>query len=225
MLSISSLIIRFTAAYFLTFAMSAHAAKCDLGVDVSAPKLSRFEQISNICVVDANGELSEVQLGFDLRNVRLFLKAHGKRLLLEDIGRDFDPAKVGALGHVRFLPTRLQAYLSQGYLLFVSSRRSAGGDGGGQCGSGVEDYLNVLDVNVTPVRVKARFLIGSCIDDVDLVDVDKFEDFKSFWVADGLLNMQFLSYDARCEDKLRAVLDSDFRKLRFVGSRASIGQK
>lgn len=225
MQNMSDLAIRLIATFFLALTTSVQATKCDLSVDDSAPKSSNLEQTSNICVIDTNGALREVQLSYYFNHVKLLLKNNGKKLLLEDIGKEFDPTQVGAASHIRFLPARLQAYRSQGYLLFTSSRRSASGAGGGQCGSGVEDYLNVLDINIAPARVKARFLIGSCIDGIELVALDKFEDFNSFWVADGRLHMQFLSYDARCEDRLGAFLDSDFRKLRFVTSRSTFLQK
>lgn len=82
----------------------------------------------------------------------------------------------------------------------------------------MEEYLNVLDFNAEPARVRAKFLSGSCVDDVELVDASDFEDFNSFWLEEGKLGMNFLSYDGRCEDRLAAVLESDIRKSRFFPS-------
>lgn len=220
MQNMSNPTIKVVAAFFLMHAMGAHATKCDLNSDNSAPKSSNSEQTSNMCAIDTRGNLREVQLIFDLKKVKLHLKNNATKLLLEDIGKDSNPAQVGAGGHIRFLPPRLQAYRNHGYLLFISSRRSTHGSGSGQCGSGTEDYLNVLDINAALTRIKARYLIGSCIDDIEVADFDQFREFKSFWVENEQLNIQFLNYDARCEDKLRAVLDSDFRKLRFTTSRS-----
>lgn len=119
---------------------------------------------------------------------------------------------------MRFLPVRLQPYVHRGYVLFVSSRRSVSGAGGaGQCGSGVEDYLNVVDVQ-NPGRVKARFLVGSCVENIELADVNRFEDFQSFRVEGGRLGIRFLSYDDRCGEDLTAFSNADFKGLRFVSS-------
>lgn len=214
----SNLMARGVLVVCFALAMSAHASKCDPASDISVPKMSGSEQVSSICLVGADGAPREVRLTFDLKLAHLFLEVKGKKRLLEATGRERNPALVGASRHIRFLPNRLQTYRSQGYVLFVSSRRSVSGDGSGQCGSGVEDYLNVLDFNAEPARVRAKFLIGSCIDDVELVDASNFEDFRSFWVEEGMLGMEFLSYDGRCEDRLAAVLEGDFRKLRFVPS-------
>lgn len=215
----SSLTAKAISAVCFALAMAAHASKCDPASDISVAKVAGSEQVSSICLVGADGTPREVRLTFDLNMAQLFLEVKGKKRLLEATGRQHNPALVGASRHIRFLPNRLQAYRSQGYVLFVSSRRSVSGSGGGQCGSGVEDYLNVLDFNTEPARVRAKFLIGSCVDDVELVDATNFEDFKSFWVEEGMLGMDFLSYDGRCEDRLAAVLESDFRKLRFIPSR------
>jgi len=207
------------SAVCLAFAMAAHARTCDPASDISGAKGSGTEQVSSMCLVGADGTPREVRLTFDLKLAQLFLEVKGKKRLLEATGRQSNPALVGASRHIRFLPNRLQAYISQGYVLFVSSRRSVSGSRGGHCGAGIEDYLNVLDFNAEPARVKAKFLIGSCVDDIELVDASNFEEFKSFWVEEGMLGMDFLSYDGRCEDRLAAVLESDFRKLRFVPSR------
>jgi hypothetical protein len=201
------------------FSAKAHAHSCDKELDRTSPRTKGFEQISTICALGPGGALSEVELIFDSSRSRLYLKSKSKTHLVERVGRKFDPRLVGSMDRIRFIPLRLQVYRSQGKLLFISSRRSVGGGGGGQCGSGSEDYLSVVDLNSSSPRIINRFLVGSCLDGVELLYSGSYSEFNSFWVENGALGMQFLIYDGRGDDKLAAYLDSDFRKLRFGESR------
>jgi hypothetical protein len=219
MWSILILRINFLLLIALTFPAVSFSAECRLDVDSSAPVVRGREQLSSVCAINADGGVRNLQLAFNMDRSEIYLKLAKKRTILEKIGAALDPRLIGSVDRIRFLPTALQAYRSQGVVLFVSSRRSVAGNGGGQCGSGSEDYLNALDVNGGPPRVLTRVLIGSCLDNVELSDASNFEAFKSFWVDDGVLAMQFLSYDDRCEEKLTAKLDIAARRLRFFPSR------
>lgn len=146
----------------------------------------------------------------------LYVEAAGRRHVVERMGRQYHPALVGTDDRVRFLPLSLQAYAGQGKWLFVSSRRSSGGNGGGQCGSGSEDFLNVLDVNRKVPLVVGRVAIGSCLDGIELQDIAEYGDFRSFQVENGLLHIGFLFYRGRNEDHPAAFLGPDFGPLRFI---------
>lgn len=215
--SISSLLL---SILFACFASRAYSGGCDLNVDQTDPVVRKKEQVSRICNLDAAGNQVQLQIEFDFINSNVYLKSGPERQLLEKIGPELDPRLIEGVSHIRFLPVNLQAYRSQGILLYTTSRRSVRGDGGGQCGAGAEDYLNALDVNRRPARVVARVLIGSCRENIELRDVSNFGEFKSFWLDDGDLAMQFLFYDDRCQERLLAKLDVASRRLRFYESRS-----
>jgi hypothetical protein len=201
------------------FSAKVHAHSCDKELDRTSPRAKGLEQISTICALGPGGVVSEIELVFEFSRSRLYLKSNSKTHLVERVGRKFDPRLVGSMDRIRFIPLRLQAYRSQGKLLFISSRRSVGGGGEGHCGSGSEDYLSVVDLNSRSPRIINRFLIGSCLNGVELLDSDPYGEFNSFWVENGALGMQFLIYEGRGDDKLAAYLDNDFGRLRFGESR------
>ena len=219
MRSISRQLIDLVVIFFVLFSCKSYSAQCSLNADSSTPFVKGREQLSSACIIDPVGGYKEIQLVFDLRRSVLYLKSGRERVVLENIGGDFDPSLIGVESRLRFLPPALQPYRSQGLLLFVSSRRSVAGTGGGQCGAGAEDFLNILDANKKPAKVLARLLIGSCLDNVELIDSSEFGAYKSFWVDGGVLAMQFLSYDDRCEERLMAKLDVASKRLRFFPSR------
>lgn len=197
---------------------STHAwsVSCDLTLDASTPERLKNKQISSMCVAGPWGAMENIRLIFDTQTSDLHVGRFGRLFFLEKIGREFTPELIGTSGRMRFLPLKLQTFASQGKLLFITSRRSTGGGGGGQCGSGAEDRLSVLDFNQKSPKVIASFLIGSCIDGIELVDIENYAKFTSFWIENDMLNINFLMYDDRCEGRRTAVLDGDFRKLRFV---------
>lgn len=190
---------------------------CDPHVDISLPiKLNRA-QSSSICVGAGNGQRTKkLALILEAKRGELYVASAGRRYLVERIGRQYHPSLVGTEDRVRFLPLRLQAYAGQGKWLFVSSRRSSGGNGGGQCGSGSEDFLNVLDVTRKVPLVVGRVAIGSCLDGIELQDTAEYGDLRSFQVEDGQLHIDFLFYRGRNEDHPAAVLGPDFGPLRFI---------
>jgi hypothetical protein len=135
---------------------------------------------------------------------------------LEEVAHGLDPEFVGAATAIRFLPPRLQPYLNRSKLLYISALRSSAGDGGGQCGSGVEKYLNVLDVGGRPRRT-ARVLITSCEQEIELAGMEMAgpDDLAGFAVHEDRLQVSFLSYGPR-EGSPVAMLSEDLLRLEFA---------
>jgi hypothetical protein len=117
------------------------------------------------------------------------------KVVVQKIPAGHDPSLIGEEKRVRFLPADLQPYLSQGNVLLVTVTRTNGGDGGGQCGSGAEVYLKVLDIRANTPKIIASHLIESCDQSIDLTsDGNDVNKFSAFSVENGGIKLSFLSY-------------------------------
>lgn len=146
--------------------------------------------------------------------------AEGKRnVILQRMPKGFDPALVGADVFIGFLPDRLQAYKKMGILTYVSSIRSNGGGGGGQCGSGAEIFLNFLNVRSPVPKIASSILIGSCEESIELMDQD-ISDGKlgTLAVIDSKLSLQFMHYRG-IGGYPTATVSTDLKRLDFGGGR------
>lgn len=149
------------------------------------------------------------------RRTRIDLDVEGEKIILHQIPKRFDPSLVGAERFIGFLPEELQPYKGSGNLLYVSSIRTSGGNGGGQCGSGAEIFLNVLNVKVKPPRTQASVLIGSCEKPIELLDQDMSNEvLGAVTVAEGHLVLQFMNYGELPGYPI-ATLSNDLKNLRF----------
>lgn len=87
MSSMLNLIIKGLWVCCLGFSLISHAAKCDANEDATLPRLSRGEQTSDLCFLDAGGVVQKAQLGFELNRSRLLLKIKGRKFVIEHVGR------------------------------------------------------------------------------------------------------------------------------------------
>ncbi|MFZ6648930.1 hypothetical protein ACO0LO_24610 [Undibacterium sp. TJN25] len=182
---------------------------CTAANDDIAVKPSRLGISSTVCV---DGQAFTLNYAYQAR--RLSIGFAAERIILETVPKGFDPEMVGAEPLNRFLPMELQPYLSQRILLYVSARRSTGGNGGGFCGAGAEVYLNSLDIGHQRVKLVSRILVASCLESIELDSGDKAPVFGAMSVVDGRLKMNFLAY----KDKpglASAFLSENFRQLEF----------
>ncbi|XYJ11492.1 hypothetical protein ACSUZJ_05760 [Telluria sp. B2] len=191
----------------------------DLNADSPAPQgLQRDESMQmslKKVVPEIHYQGRVYRIRYVERRTRIELDVKGKKTILHQIPKRFDPSLVGAEGFIGFLPEELQPYKGSGNLLYVSSIRTSGGNGGGQCGSGAEIFLNVLNVNAKIPRTQASVLIGSCEKSIELLDQDMSNDvLGAVAVGEGHLVLQFMSYEERSGYPI-ATLSNDLKNLRF----------
>ena len=87
----------------------------------------------------------------------------------------------------------LQPYKAENIVVYVSTIRTTGGNGRGQCGAGGEIYLNFLDLSPASPKVKSSILIGSCEKPIELVDQNLAEStLGDVSVVAGKLTLRFL---------------------------------
>lgn len=144
----------------------------------------------------------------------LRLSYKGKRQLLEKIPKELSPSFIGAEGYIGFLPENLQIYRHEKKLLYTSVRRSRGGGGGGQCGSGAEIHLHVLDVS-KEARIISSLLVGSCRRSIELQNQDLSRNvLGDISVVSGRLSLAFLNYEKLTGSPV-ALLSKDMKALEF----------
>ena len=126
---------------------------------------------------------------------QIILRSARRESVLKKIPRGFDPSLVGGESLIGFLPDALQPYRTKNIVAYVSTIRSTGGNGRGQCGAGVEIYLNFLDLSLAFPKVKSSILIGSCEKPIELMEQDLSESaLGDVSVVAGRLTLRFLSY-------------------------------
>jgi hypothetical protein len=160
-----------------------------------------------------SGEIYRIR--YDPSRGRIELTFNSRNVVLHRIAKGYDPSIVGSDVFIGFLPDALQPYKSQGYLIYVSSRRTNGGSGRGQCGAGSEIYLNFLDTRAAIPKPRSRILIGSCDQSIELDDQDiSTGSLGNIDLDEGKLSLHFLHYE-NMEGSPTASVSSDLTKLVF----------
>jgi hypothetical protein len=155
------------------------------------------------------------RLQYDRKAQKIVLWSEKKRTVLHRIPGGYDPTLVGADEIIGFLPEALQPYVKENILLYISSIRTTNGDGGGQCGSGSEIYLNFLDVGSRSPKLRSSILIASCENTIELQDQNiPRGKFGEITVRDKKLVLHFLNYK-NLEGYPTATVSSDFKRLEF----------
>jgi hypothetical protein len=160
-----------------------------------------------------NGRVYRIK--YEQRKTRIVLSFDNKQTVLRRIPQGFDPSLVGSDSLIGFLSDSLQPYKSRNLLLYVSAIRTNGGGGGGQCGSGSEIYLNVLDTSRTVPRTKSSILIGSCDESIGLLDQNIGDgQLGEVSVVENKLSLHFMYY-RNLEGYPVGTVAPDFKSLLF----------
>jgi hypothetical protein len=138
--------------------------------------------------------------------------------VLHRIPRGFQPSLVGADALIGFLPPALQVDIDRNIVFYISTIRTKGGGGGGQCGAGAEIYFNALDLHISPARLIGHHLIGSC-SGIELSDADPYTaNIGDMSVVDGHLVFKFM-FHRDYEGDVIGRLSSDYRHLELSGTK------
>lgn len=206
-------------AIFICFAVFTLSVKDEVSA-AELPSTSRINVKSHIDktsmqhVVYANGR--PYRIAYNRRASRVEITSVGRKMV-SAVPAAYDPALVGSDTLIGFLPEKLQVFKKNKVLLYVSSIRSSGGNGMGQCGSGSEIYLNFLDISTQVPGLKSTILIGSCKESIELEDQDVSKgEVGDITVVDNNLTLHFLNYK-EIGGEPEAVVTPDY-KLRFRGT-------
>lgn len=155
-------------------------------------------------------------LQLDEKHGRIVIMTNnGSPKTLHRFNRGLRPSLVGANGATAFLPIHLQPYIKRGILLYTSAIRSTSGDGGGQCGSGVEQHLHTLDIRQKHVRSVAHFLIVSCNEGIEMDNYDSNSGLGGIEITNNRLQINFLFYRGKSRYP-KALVSDDLSKLDFL---------
>jgi len=148
-----------------------------------------------------------------MRNIVLEKKS-GK-FFLARIPPSYDPSLVGADALIGFLPKSLQAYEKDNVLVYVTTIRTNGGNGGGQCGAGSEIYLNFLEIGKVAPVAKSKILIGSCESSIEMKGQDTSAgEFGEISLVDEKISLHFLNYK-KLDGSPTAFVAQDMKSLIF----------
>jgi hypothetical protein len=164
---------------------------------------------SSICIGDRPFLLAYKKHGHTIS-----IRSSTGEKILHRIDNGYEPELVGADREIAFLPASLQPYGARQILLYTSAQRSTGGDGRGQCGSGVERFLHALDVSTKTPRLLSSVLIASCSKDIYLYESES--DADNFSIVDGQLRIKFLTYPGLDASPATGELSNDFKSLLFT---------
>jgi hypothetical protein len=202
--------------FFCAALLNSSNAFCVNVVDVihkacnSEPTVSG-DRLSSVACLDGR----TYRLRYVQTSTRIVLTNNKKQTVLHQIPRRFDPSLVGSDTLIGFLPDSLQAYKAFGVLLYISTVRTSGGTGSGQCGAGSEIYLNFLNALPTTPKVKSSILIGSCEKSIELLHQDiPNGNLGAVAITNNKLSLQFMNY-MDLEGYPTATVSSDFKKLLF----------
>lgn len=173
---------------------------------------SPIKPIQTACVLGARYKMKYL-------SGKISLSSLGHTWILEKIPKRFDPELVGTDTLIGFLPPSLQIYEKRNIVLYISSIRTSGGNGGGQCGSGSEIFLNVLDLSRTRPQMIARHLIESCEKSISIRNssqAGKSQSLGDITTSNGKLVITY-GFHRDYDDAPIATLSDDFKQLQFVG--------
>lgn len=171
---------------------------------------SSIRVFSNACL-----DGKAYQIHYDRKITSVVLEYGKKKIVLQKVPKRFDPTLVGSDVFIGFLPDNLQLYKDSSILAFVSSIRTSGGNGGGQCGAGAEIFLNFLDVQKAAPKILSSILIGSCDEAIELMDQDMSKgELGELSVMDKKLNLRFMYYRGK-EGSPTATVSPDLKNLQF----------
>jgi hypothetical protein len=193
------------------FASSGYIYGQGAGQNAGSTSISKVQHVTPTAY--RSGKYYSVR--YDRVTRRVELAFDGQKIVLHRIAKGYDPSIVGSDVFIGFLPDSLQPYKSHGSLIYVSSRRTNGGSGRGQCGAGSEIYLNFLDTSAAIPKPRSRILIGSCEQSIELEDQDiSTASLGDIYVDEGKLFLHFLNYE-NMKGSPTASVSSDLTKLVF----------
>jgi len=182
-----------------------------LGQNVSSCSPSKPTRVT----ATAFDSAKKYRVRYNRAMTRIELIFDHQRGILNQLPKSYDPTIVGSDALIGFLPEKCQPYKSRGILVYVSSRRTNGGLGSGQCGAGSEIYLNFLDTTTLTPKVRSRILVGSCEESIELNNQDVADGvLGNVEVVRGKLTLHFLNYK-ESEGSPTATVSPDFKRLSF----------
>ena len=197
----------FTGLNFASATKIPHS--CAQDTNTTPREADRSKIISTYC----SKTKTSIILSFDSANGVSTLTNGIRKSTLDIIKKNYRPGIVGGEQYMRFLPASAQIYENRALLLYLSARRSTGGGGGGQCGAGLEIFLNVLNLK-TSARV-GRVLVSSCLKNIELSSSATPDDpTESFKGAGDKIAIDFLNY-GDMPGSPTGYLSSDLSKIEF----------
>lgn len=153
-------------------------------------KLNIFDEILS----SKNGKIA-LKYSKSKRTIWIENKRNNIYKLVHKIDRNANPDLIGSESSIRFVSRSTISSDGDEFFGITFSERSMRGDGGGECGSGAEEYFVAYKIGSDNL-VKEIFkkLIGSCIERIDLDTGDGNNNDKSVTSKNGTVTFRWLTY-------------------------------
>jgi hypothetical protein len=132
-----------------------------------ASQKNNLDLMSSAC--DAYG--NQINLNYSRKSRRIWLTSNRFKQNQHTIKRlenGANPELVGADDDIRILFNRTIKLEEREFLILTIAERTSRGNGGGECGSGAEIYLNIFELNQHQIQERNSILIASCSNGIDL---------------------------------------------------------
>ena len=154
------------------------------------PELSIFDEVLSA----ANGKIA---LKYSKKNRTIWIenKKHHIYKLVHRLAQNANPELVGAEDSIRFVSRSTINYDGSEFFGLTFAERSMRGNGGGECGSGAEEYFvayKIIKKNVITELYKK--LISSCVERIDFDTGDGNNNDKSVTSLNNTVTFRWLTY-------------------------------
>lgn len=85
-----------------------------------------------------------------------------KKSFIEKTRQSYNPAPIDMAWATGFLPIEYQAFLKNDRVIYIFTRRSTSNGFNGQCGSGSETYLGIINLSQPTPQKEWSSIISSC---------------------------------------------------------------
>lgn len=99
----------------------------------------------------------------DRDNYGILAQKNLKKSFIEKTRQPYNPAPVDMAWATGFLPIEYQAFLKNNRVIYIFTKRSTSNGFNGQCGSGSETYLGIINLSQPTPKKEWSHIISSCI--------------------------------------------------------------
>lgn len=154
------------------------------------PELSISDQLSST----ENGKIS-LKYSKQKRIIWIESEKHHVYKLVHRLAKNTNPELVGSEDSIRFVSRSTTSHNDNEFFGLTFAERSMQGNGGGECGSGTEEYFVAYKIiKKTEIKEIYRKLIGSCIKRIDLDTGDGNNNDNSITSSKNTVSFRWLTY-------------------------------
>lgn len=157
---------------------------------------SQNKQEKNISDQIHSPTYGNIFLKYSKKNRTIWIenKQHHIYKLVHKLEKNSNPELIGAEENIRFISKSTITINGDEFIGLIFAERSMRGDGGGECGSGEEDYFVAYKLSGNIITERYKKLINSCTEHIDLDTGDGNDNDKSVTLKKNIVTFRWLTY-------------------------------